>query len=217
MQVLKEHGYLGYILPSKFIKVGAGKNLRKILSDNKYLSKFISFGSHQVFKNKTTYTCLLFLNKENQDSFSFYEVKDFKKWLTREDKSLLSSTYQTSSLDSDTWVLEKKTNDILKLMFSKSEQLGDIVGKNNVANGIQTSANKYYIHKEIKSENGFIYFEYDGVEYHIEKRIDSPLTSKQIVRVTIVSILIKTLSLIHLSFIHTKKWAKESSLLNMMN
>ncbi|WP_446911599.1 hypothetical protein, partial [Klebsiella pneumoniae] len=78
------------------------------------------------FKNKTTYTCLLFLNKENQDSFSFYEVKDFKKWLTREDKSLLSSTYQTSSLDSDTWVLEKKTNDILKLMFSKSEQLGDI-------------------------------------------------------------------------------------------
>ncbi|WP_244581892.1 hypothetical protein, partial [Escherichia coli] len=91
---------------------------------------------------------LLFLNKENHDNFSFYEVKDFKKWLTREDKYLLSSTYQTSSLDSDTWVLEKKINDILKLMFSKSEQLGNIVGKSNVANGIQTSANKYYIHKK---------------------------------------------------------------------
>lgn len=174
MQVLKEGGYLGYILPSKFIKVGAGKNLRKLLSNNKYLSKFISFGSHQIFKNKTTYTCLLFLNKAAHDDFSFYEVKDFKKWLTREDKSLLSSTYQTSSLDSDTWVLEKKTNDILDLMFSKSEPLGDIVGKSNVANGIQTSANKYYIHKEIKSENGFIYFEYDGVIYHIEKELTRP-------------------------------------------
>ncbi|MCP6066089.1 Eco57I restriction-modification methylase domain-containing protein, partial [Klebsiella pneumoniae] len=76
MQVLKEQGYLGYILPSKFIKVGAGKKLRKFLSENKYLSKFISFGSHQVFKNKTTYTCLLFLNKANHDNFSFYEVKD---------------------------------------------------------------------------------------------------------------------------------------------
>ncbi|MBG6030793.1 N-6 DNA methylase [Proteus hauseri] len=174
MQILKEGGYLGYILPSKFIKVGAGKNLRKILSDNKYLSKFISFGSHQVFKSKTTYTCLLFLNKAAHEDFYFYEVKDFKKWLTREDKSILSSKYQTSSLDSDTWVLEKKTNDILKLIFSKSEQLGNIVGKSNVANGIQTSANKYYIHKEIKSENGFIYFEYDGVEYHIEKELTRP-------------------------------------------
>lgn len=174
IQILKDGGRLGYILPSKFIKVGAGKNLRKILSDNKYLYKFISFGSHQVFKNKTTYTCLLFLNKSNLDDFHFYEVKDFKKWLTREDKSILSSTYQTSSLDSDTWVLEKKTNDILNLIFSKSKHLGDIVGKSNVANGIQTSANKYYIHKEIKSENGFVYFEYDGIEYHIEKEVTRP-------------------------------------------
>ncbi|WP_265538227.1 HsdM family class I SAM-dependent methyltransferase, partial [Vibrio parahaemolyticus] len=171
MQALKQNGYLGYILPSKFIKVGSGKNLRKLLSDNKYLSKFISFGSYQVFQNKTTYTCLLFLNKADHDDFSFYEVKDFKKWLTREDKSLLSSTYQTSSLDSDTWVLEKKTNDILNLMSSKSKPLGEIVGKSNVANGIQTSANKYYIHKEIKTENGFVYFKYDGVVYHIEKEL----------------------------------------------
>ncbi|AVE44060.1 N-6 DNA methylase [Providencia stuartii] len=174
MQALKQNGYLGYILPSKFIKVGSGKNLRKLLSDNKYLSKFISFGSYQVFQNKTTYTCLLFLNKADHDDFSFYEVKDFKKWLTREDKSLLSSTYQTSSLDSDTWVLEKKTNDILNLMSSKSKPLGDIVGKTNVANGIQTSANKYYIHKEIKTENGFVYFKYDGVVYHIEKELTRP-------------------------------------------
>lgn len=174
MQVLKEGGYLGYILPSKFIKVGAGKNLRKLLADNKYLSKFIAFGSHQVFRNKTTYTCLLFLNKAEHEYFSFYEVKDFKKWLTREDKSLLSSTYQTSSLDSDTWVLERKTNDILNLIFSKSEQLGEILGKSNVANGIQTSANKYYVHEVIKSESDFVYFEYEGIQYCIEKELTRP-------------------------------------------
>jgi hypothetical protein len=174
MQILNDGGYLGYILPSKFIKVGAGKNLREILADNKYLSKFITFGSHQVFQNKTTYTCLLFLNKSQHDSFSFYEVKDFKKWLTREDKSLLSSTYHTDTLTSDTWVLEKKTNDILNLMFSKSKKLGEIVGDKNVANGIQTSANKYYIHKEIKSENGLILFEYEGNQYYIEKELTRP-------------------------------------------
>lgn len=60
MQLLKDNGYLGYILPSKFTKVGAGQGLRKLLTDQKYLSKLISFGASQVFKDKTTYTCLLF-------------------------------------------------------------------------------------------------------------------------------------------------------------
>ncbi|WP_387465861.1 Eco57I restriction-modification methylase domain-containing protein [Photorhabdus sp. RM323S] len=174
MQLLKDGGYLGYILPSKFTKVGAGKNLRKLLSDNKYLCKLISFGSNQVFKNKTTYTCLLFLKKSKQEEFSFYEVSDFKKWLTRENKTLLLSTYEVDKLNSDTWVLEKETNEILERMFKCSETLGDILGKNSIANGIQTSANNYYIHKEIKSENGFIYFEFHGKEYKVEKELTRP-------------------------------------------
>ncbi|MEO3684064.1 N-6 DNA methylase [Shewanella vesiculosa] len=174
MQVLKEGGYLGYILPSKFMKVGSGKGLRKLLTDNKYLSKLITFGSHQVFKDKTTYTCLLFLKKSNQEVFSFYEVKDFKKWLTREDKSVLSSVYETKNLDSDTWVLENKTNDILSKMFSCSKSLGDILGKDAIANGIQTSANKYYIHKEVKSDESYLYFEYEGHEYLVEKELTRP-------------------------------------------
>jgi len=174
MEVLNEGGLLGYILPSKFTKVGAGKNLRKLLTDNKYLSKLVSFGSNQVFKDKTTYTCLLFLKKSKQNSFSFYEVKDFKKWLTREDKSILCSVYETKNLDSDTWVLEKKTNDILQKMYLNSQPLSEILGKDTIANGIQTSANKYYIHKEIKSDNSYIYFEYEGKEYHVEKELTRP-------------------------------------------
>ncbi|TEW56574.1 adenine methyltransferase [Psychromonas sp. RZ22] len=174
MQVLNEGGLLGYILPSKFTKVGAGKNLRKLLTDNKYLSKLVAFGSHQVFKDKTTYTCLLFLKKSQQKSFSFYEVKDFKKWLTREDKSILSSVYETKNLDSDTWILEKKTNDILKKMLLNSKPLSEVLGKDAIANGIQTSANKYYIHKEIKSDKNYIFFEYDGKEYHVEKELTRP-------------------------------------------
>jgi hypothetical protein len=43
------------------------------------------------------------------EEFAFYEVKDFKKWLTREDKSSLLSLHSPDKLDSDTWVLEKPT------------------------------------------------------------------------------------------------------------
>lgn len=174
MQLLNEGGLVGYILPSKFTKIGAGQNLRKLLVDNKYLYKLVSFGSNQVFKNKTTYTCLLFLTNSPQNEFSFYEVKDFQNWLTRKDKSLLSNTYEIDKLNADTWILEKETNDILTKMFNKSKKLEEILGKKNIENGIQTSANAYYIHKEIKIENGYIFFEYDGYQYHIEKEVTRP-------------------------------------------
>lgn len=179
MHLLKDNGYLGYILPSKFTKVGAGQGLRKLLADNKFLSKLISFGASQVFKNKTTYTCLLFLKKSPQTKFDFYEVKDFRKWLTREESFLNASTYEVDKLDSDTWILEKDTNKILEMMYSKSEPLGDILGKKSIANGIQTSANNYYIHKEIKTENNFIYFEYGGVIHHVEKELTRPYFETQ--------------------------------------
>lgn len=174
IHLLKENGYLGYILPSKFTKVGAGKNLRKLLTDKKYLSKLISFGANQVFKNKTTYTCLLFLRKTQQKEFTFYEVKDFRKWLTRDDSDDSAITYKTDNIDSDTWILEKETNEILEIMHSKSEPLGEILGNKAIANGIQTSANEYYIHKEIKTEACYIYFEYNGMTHYVEKELTRP-------------------------------------------
>ncbi|MFW1954492.1 Eco57I restriction-modification methylase domain-containing protein [Acinetobacter guillouiae] len=179
LQLLKDNGYLGYILPSKFIKVGAGKNLRKLLVDNKSLSKLISFGANQVFKNKTTYTCLLFLKKSQQTEFSFFEVKDLKKWLTRDENVVNTSTYEIDNLDSDTWILENEINQILELMYRKSEPLGNILGKKAIANGIQTSANDYYIHKEIKTQDGYIYFEYQNDIYHVEKELTRPYFETQ--------------------------------------
>jgi type I restriction-modification system DNA methylase subunit len=179
LYLLKDNGYLGYILPSKFTKVGAGKNLRKLLTDEKCLSKLIIFGANQVFKNKTTYTCLLFLNKSKQADFKFYEVKDFKKWLTREDDFTSASRYEVDKLDSDTWILEKETNQILDLIYKKCETLGEILGKKKIANGIQTSANDYYVHKEVKTENGYIYFEYEGMVHHVEEGLTRPYFETQ--------------------------------------
>ncbi|WP_346397836.1 Eco57I restriction-modification methylase domain-containing protein [Pseudomonas syringae] len=179
MQLLKNEGFLGYILPSKFTKVGAGQGLRKLLAEQKYLSKLISFGANQVFKDKTTYTCLFFLKKSKQTHFDFYEVKEFRKWLTREESFADTITYSSDKLDSDTWILEKETNEILQLMYSKSDLLGEILGKKAIANGIQTSANEFYVHKEIKSENGDIYFSYEGEIHCVEKELTRPYFETQ--------------------------------------
>lgn len=174
IRLLNEDGYLGYILPSKFMKVGAGKELRKLITDNMYLSKLVSFGSSQVFKDKTTYTCLLFLKKTKQKTFSFYEVRDFKKWLTREENFIIENKYSLNKLNSDTWILEKDINIILGIMSKKCKPLIELIGKNSIANGIQTSANNYYIHKEVKKTNNLISFEYSGEIYSVEKELTRP-------------------------------------------
>ncbi|WP_342653673.1 N-6 DNA methylase [Pseudomonas sp. F3-2] len=179
VQLLKPDGILGYILPSKFTKVGAGQGLRRLLSESGFLSKMISFGAAQVFKDKTTYTCLLFLKKAKQTSFDFYEVKDYRKWLTREESFSDAVTYSADKLDSDTWILERKTINLLQLINGKSVPLEDVLGKKAIANGIQTSANDYYVHKEIRSDGHCVYFMYDGEMRCVEKELTRPYFETQ--------------------------------------
>ncbi|MCD4793702.1 MAG: N-6 DNA methylase [Bacteroidales bacterium] len=83
LDLLKPKGYFGYIVPSKFTKVGAGKKLRELLVSNKSVEQIISFGANQVFHNKTTYTCLLILKNEEQKKLNYLEVDSLKDWKTR--------------------------------------------------------------------------------------------------------------------------------------
>ncbi len=88
LNLLKPKGYFGYIVPSKFTKVGAGKKLRELLVSNKSVEQIISFGANQVFHNKTTYTCLLILKKDEQEKLNYLEVDSLKNWKTRKIKKL---------------------------------------------------------------------------------------------------------------------------------
>lgn len=70
LSLLKPNGYLGYIVPSKFMKVGAAKELRNLIACNAYLKTMISFGAHQVFADKSTYTCIMALEKNKHESYN---------------------------------------------------------------------------------------------------------------------------------------------------
>lgn len=175
LNLLNDDGLLGYIVPSKFSKVGAGKNLRELLSKNGNLQSLISFGANQVFKDKTTYTCLLFTSKNSNKTFSFTEVINLTQWKIRDYNSLKFSTKNNTDLGNDVWVL---VNSDLETAYNKivnqSIKLVDLVGSENVFNGIQTSANPIYIFTPINEDETYFYFEKKGVEYKIEKAITKP-------------------------------------------
>ncbi len=175
INLLADDGILGYIVPSKFTKVGAGKKLRELLTDKEYLHSIVSFGANQVFADKTTYTCLLILNKKPQKTFQYAEVKSLKSWKVREPEAAKYGTKKTDELDSEVWVLvpPELTNAYNKIV-SQSVKLNDLVGSDNIFNGIQTSANDVYIFTPTKEDKKHFYFTKKGNDYKIEKEITKP-------------------------------------------
>jgi hypothetical protein len=175
LNLLTNDGILGYIIPGKFTKVGAGKKLRELLSEKEYQHSIVSFGANQVFADKTTYTCLLILNKKTQKNFYYTEVKSLHGWKIREPESIKSASKKTEELDNEAWVLvsPELTNAYNKIV-SQSIKLVDLIGGENIFNGIQTSANDIYIFAPTKEDKKYYYFSKKGVEYKIEKEITKP-------------------------------------------
>jgi len=175
LDLLKPKGYFGYIVPSKFTKVGAGKKLRELLVSNKSVKQIISFGANQVFHNKTTYTCLLILKNEEQKELNYLEVDSLKNWKTRKINDGHLDSIKFDELKKNDWILVPS---ILKPVFNainkQSETLENLIASDNIYNGIQTSANNIYIHSKTKEDKKYIYFSKDGIDWKVEKALTKP-------------------------------------------
>ncbi|MFL0095489.1 Eco57I restriction-modification methylase domain-containing protein [Tenacibaculum maritimum] len=174
-QLLKPNGYLGYIVPSKFMKVGAGKKLREYLATNQLVSQIISFGANQIFHDKSTYTCLLFIQNKKQENVTYFEVQELIHWKTRNIKTQDFDTVAFDQLASNGWVLVsgdlKPNYDQIK---KQSVLLEELIGAENIYNGIQTSANRIYVNTACKTEDEFVYFLKDDKEWKVEKELTRP-------------------------------------------
>ncbi len=175
LDLLSDDGVMGYILPLKFMKVGAGKNLRSLLSAEGHVSEITSFGANQVFKDKTTYTCILILNKEESAKFTYVEVGQLEEWITRNISKREINVVNRNGISDDTWVLMRsELEPVYEKIIHSSTTLENIIGSENIINGIQTSANNIYIHKPTKEDDTYVYFKKGGVDWKIEKALTKP-------------------------------------------
>jgi type I restriction-modification system DNA methylase subunit len=175
LNLLTEDGILGFIVPSKFMKVGAAKKLREKLSVENHLHSIISFGANQIFTDKTTYTCLLILNKRPQDTFQYAEVRNLAKWKVRKPEEVKFATETTAHLDNEVWALvPPELITIYAKTLEQSIKLVDLVGEDNIFNGIQTSANEIYIFTPTDEDQNYYYFTKRDIPYRIEKDFTKP-------------------------------------------
>ena len=176
--LLKEGGLLGYIVPNKFMKVAAAERLRGMIARNRALKSLTSFGAHQVFatKNKSTYTCLLILSKDGCDEFSYTEVNNLKGWIARNEDASQTNQWEESYITEKTWVLlTNETRPLFEKLTSNSKQLVDILTKDYIFNGIQTSKTSVYIFKPIREDKDYFYIKAcNQKEYKLEKGFTKP-------------------------------------------
>lgn len=173
--LLKENGGLGYIIPLKFMKVGAGRELRRLISEGGFLDAITSFGACQVFDDKSNYTCLLVLGKSRHDSFRYCEVEDIAKWRLLDRKSVDFDVKSASEITEKTWALfPERLRGAYDALTAHSVKLSAITGADNIYNGIQTSANAIYIFRPVSCKNGVYTFHKGDAEWHVEEAVTRP-------------------------------------------
>jgi len=164
--LLKDKGKLGYITPNNYFTSLSGEPLRSFFQKNKSIEKIIDFNSKKVF-DVLTYTCLTFLNKEDQEVIKFnkYFNGDFDTYIDNYNKNL--SNISLKNLKQKKWrlLLEKdqKNIEIIENIGKKLSELFTINvgiatlrddlyfldGKDVKGHFKLLNNNKYYIDSEL--------------------------------------------------------------------
>ena len=161
LSLLNAKGKLGFILPHKFFNAQYGAPVRELISQGKHVSKVVHFGDQQVFDGATTYTCLLFLNKQSQDEIEFTKVSDLENWRAFQSQtsevspsfgaSEVSGTINASSITSAEWNFTVgKDAGLFEKLSQMPVKLGDIA---YIFVGLQTSADTVFLFKDTQIAN----------------------------------------------------------------
>lgn len=175
LSLINQNGKIGYILPNKFFNSQYGEPIRELVTKENSIQKIVHFGHQQVFTNATTYTCLLFLTRQHNDSFQFQKIDDLTEW-----KNTVHHSYsKLSALPSGNfeWVFFIGHGaELLDRLNSYPIKLGDIT---DIFVGLQTSADKVFIMSFEHEDENYFYLSSMvlGKTIQIEKDLVFPLAS----------------------------------------
>ena len=150
LQLLNARGRMGYILPHKFFQAKYGQPLRELTARGKHLGKIVYFGDQQVFDGASTYTCLLFLDKEGNKSFRYVKVSDLNAWRISGDAT--DGKIHAEKVSGSEWnfVVGPEAS-LFERMSEMPIKLGDVAMR--MFQGSITSADTVYLFKEYQNEN----------------------------------------------------------------
>lgn len=167
--LIKLNGVVSFIVPHKFLIADFGYGIRTFLKEKEFINELILFGHEIIFKDASTYTCILKLVK-NSKALNYIEINSknlFHKHIYSEVKlNLLCNTK---------WeLLDKTTGELLEKLKKQPFILKDFL--DGISQGIKNTTDKIFMLKGEFKESLFIgYSEELKQEVEIEAELMKPV------------------------------------------
>lgn len=170
--IIKHGGKVSFILPHKFMISDFGEGVRNFLTHSKMLHSIVHFGSEMVFKDASTYTCIIGLTKENNNDVYFKSLKPNELESSSElDFQVLSYTI----LGQNKWSLNNADkNSILSKISQQPFTVKDIF--EHISQGTVSVGDDLFIMQGYFEGDLFVgYSEREKKEVRIEASLMKPL------------------------------------------
>lgn len=166
IEALKPGGTLGYITVNNFYRSLNGRAFRAYMSEHRYNLQMVDFGSEQVFKGRSTYTCICLISKIEGNIA--YCKKNSHELNSLSAEEFIRIEYGNLD-DFAGWTL---CNTVTTNNLRKIESIGTPLGKLfDIKNGFATLKNDIYLFTPIRETKKYFILEDKGTDYKIEKDI----------------------------------------------
>lgn len=162
-EMLKDGGKIGFITMNSFIRSVNGRSVRDYFSYGNHDISILDFRGYQIFKKKSTYTCLFFLTKNIPSNTLHYAINE---------KGDLNAVSSYSDIHYD--LLDNKKGWSLNdfEVVRQMESCGTAIGKYcQSRHGIATLRNKTYIFRPVAEDDKYYYLVHLNRRFAIEKAI----------------------------------------------
>lgn len=161
--MLNEDGVFGYITMNSFIRSINGRSVRNFFSTRQCDIFIEDFRGFQIFKSKSTYTCLFYLKKGILSDCINYAVNEYGN--LNHNLEYKKIPY-VSVDDAKGWNLNTHEES------SHVERIGIPIGKYcQYRHGIATLSNKTYIFTPLNDDEFYYFFYVSGKRFAVEKDI----------------------------------------------
>jgi len=167
LENLNEKGFLGYITVNSFYRSLNGRALRSYFSENKFDISIIDFEREQLFKGRSTYTCICLIGKQQKNEVKYLKSES-KNILKIKARDFIKIRFEILN-DYDGWLLvNEETRKVIVKITNSGKPLGK---KFEIRNGFATLKNDIYVFTPIAENDEYYFLKQDKKEYKIEKKI----------------------------------------------
>lgn len=169
-KLINNKGIVSFILPHKFLVSDFGAGMRGFFKENTAVENLVHFGSEIVFKEASTYTCIVDLTKSKKEKVKFKKVNP-----SNLADGFIWDTMSYSNLSSSNWDLQSESVfEVIEKLKQQPFKVDDVFDK--IFQGIATSLDAVYVFKG-EDKGSYIKGYNEKFDYHfqIEKEMVSPV------------------------------------------